>query len=245
MLHRRRLFQECRRLPGRNEAGSATPAGDYDRRMTAVRVLRVFTDPAGESGNPLGVVRDAGHIPPARRQEIAEQLGYSETVFVERDTHVQIFTPAVELAFAGHPMVGSAWLLKRAVLHVAAGEVRTRVRGDSAWVLARAEWCPPFERRQLATPAEVDAFVPPPTGSLQVWAYSDEARGRIRARVFAPDLGVSEDPATGSATVALCAALNRAIAVDQGPHCAIEAQPLGGGVIELGGRVADDGMRDL
>jgi predicted PhzF superfamily epimerase YddE/YHI9 len=213
--------------------------------MTSVDVLRVFTDASGASGNRLGVVRDAAEIPYARRQAIASELGYSETVFVERGAYVQIFTPALELAFAGHPMVGSAWLLGEPVLHVAAGDVRARVQGDRAWVLARAEWCPPFERRQLATPAEVDAFAPPSSGSLHVWAWSDEPRGRTRARVFAPDLGVPEDPATGSATVALCAQLGRAIFVDQGPHCEIEARPLADGTIELGGRVADDGSREI
>jgi predicted PhzF superfamily epimerase YddE/YHI9 len=214
--------------------------------MTAVRVLRVFTDQAGASGNLLGVVRDdTAAIAPAERQAIAATLGYSETVFVEPGANVQIFTPTAELPFAGHPIVGSAWLLGEPVLHVAAGEVRTRVQGDRAWVLARAEWCPAFERRELATPDDVDSFAPPTSGSLQVWAWSDEPRGAIRARVFAPDLGVPEDPATGSATVALCAKLGRAITVDQGPHCRIEARPVGDGLIELGGRVADDGVREL
>jgi predicted PhzF superfamily epimerase YddE/YHI9 len=213
--------------------------------VTAVHVLRVFTDDNGASGNLLGVVRDAAAIARSRRQEIAAELGYSETVFVENETHVQIFTPAAELPFAGHPIVGSAWLLRRPVLHVTAGEVHTRVERERAWVLARAEWCPPFERRRLATPAEVDAFAAPDRGSLQVWAWSDEARGRIRARVFAPELGVPEDPATGSASVALCALLGRAISIDQGPHCRIDAKPVGDGLIELGGRVADDGLREL
>jgi hypothetical protein len=45
--------------------------------------------------------------------------------------------------------------------------------------------------------------------------------------------------------VALCAELGRAIDVDQGPHCRIEARPAGDGLIELGGRVADDGVRRL
>ena len=213
--------------------------------MTAVRVLRVFTDQSGASGNLLGVVLDAAAIVHERRQEIAAELGYSETVFVENETHVQIFTPTIELPFAGHPMVGSAWLLRLPALHVTAGEVATRVEGERAWVLARAEWCPAFERRQLATPADVDAFAPPDRGSLQVWAWSDEAQGRIRARVFVPELGVPEDPATGSASVALCAQLDRAISIDQGPGCQIEARPVGDGLIELGGRVADDGVREL
>jgi predicted PhzF superfamily epimerase YddE/YHI9 len=211
--------------------------------MTTVRVLRVFTDEHGASGNLLGVVRDAQDIPHARRQAIATELGYSETVFVQRATQGQIFTPATELPFAGHPMVGSAWLLRQPVLQTAAGDVRTRVQGDRAWVLARAQWCPDFERRQLASPADVDAFVPPAGGSLHVWSWSDQARGHVRARVFAPDFGVPEDPATGSATVALCAQLGRDIVVDQGPHCEIHARPLDDGVIELGGRVADDGER--
>jgi predicted PhzF superfamily epimerase YddE/YHI9 len=213
--------------------------------MTTVRVLRVFTDASGGSGNLLGVVRDAEGIEYARRQEIAAELGYSETVFVERETHVQIFTPTSELPFAGHPTVGSAWLLRRPSLHVAAGEVKARVAGERAWVLARAEWCPSFERRRLASPADVDAFRAPASGSLQVWAWADEAQGQIRARVFVPELGVPEDPATGSATIALCDALGHAIMVDQGPGCEIEARRVGGGLIELGGRVADDGEREV
>jgi predicted PhzF superfamily epimerase YddE/YHI9 len=210
-----------------------------------VRVLRVFTDLAGESGNLLGVVRDAGGIDRARRQAIAAELGYSETVFVQDESRVQIFTPATELPFAGHPLVGSAWLLRQPALHPPAGAVATRVLGDRAWIVARAEWSPVFERRQLDTPAEVDAFRPPTAGNLQVWAWQNEARGRIRARVFAPDFGVAEDPATGSASMALCAALGRPVAIDQGPGCHIQARPLGDGMVELGGRVADDGDREV
>lgn len=213
--------------------------------MTAVRVLRVFTAADGSSGNLLGVVREAGEIPPARRQAIAAELGYSETVFIDGDARVQIFTPTVELPFAGHPTVGSAWLLQRPVLHTPAGAVSARAEGDRAWVSARAEWCPAFERVQLDTPADVDAFAAPASGSLHVWAWREQPRGLIRARVFAPDMGVPEDPATGSATIALCAQLGRAIEVEQGPRCQIEARPLGDGLIELGGRVADDGMREI
>ena len=85
----------------------------------------------------------------------------------------------------------------------------------------------------------------PPAAACRCGRGATRRSGSIRARVFAPDIGVPEDPATGSATVALCAALDRAIIVDQGPHCVIEARPLADGVIELGGRVADDGVRDI
>jgi predicted PhzF superfamily epimerase YddE/YHI9 len=215
------------------------------RSGTTVRVLRVFTDIAGRSGNLLGVVREAASIDRARRQAIAAELGYSETVFVDDETSIQIFTPATELSFAGHPLVGSAWLLGRPVLHPPAGAVATRVSGNRSWILARPEWSPAFERRQLDTSAEVDAFPMPAAGSLQVWAWQDEARGRIRARVFAPDLGVVEDPATGSASIVLCAALGRPISIEQGPGCLIEARPLEDGIVELGGCVADDGDREV
>jgi predicted PhzF superfamily epimerase YddE/YHI9 len=213
--------------------------------MISVRVLRVFTDQDGASGNLLGVVRDAGDISQTRRQAIAAQLDYSETVFVERDIDVQIFTPTTELPFAGHPLVGSAWLLRRTLLRAPAGAVEARTEGDHACVLARPQWCPDYERIQLGHPDDVDAFEPPPSGSVNVWAWSDEACGQIRARVFAPDLGVPEDPATGSAAVPLCAELGRAVTIEQGPGCLIDARPLEDGRVELGGRVADDGLREI
>lgn len=205
----------------------------------------MFTAAGGDSGNPLAVVREAEAIGAARRQAIAVRLGLSETVFVEVQTRLQIFTPLTELAFAGHPLVGCAWLLRQPVLRPPAGPVRARIAGERAWIIARPEWSPPFERRQLGSPAAVDACEAPAAGSLQVWAWQDEAQGRIRARVFAPDLGVAEDPATGSAAIALCAALGRALTIEQGPGCLIYARPLDDGSVELGGRVADDGRRAL
>jgi predicted PhzF superfamily epimerase YddE/YHI9 len=213
--------------------------------MTIVRVLRVFTDDAGASGNALGVVRVAGAIDHAGRQAIAAELGFSETVFVDDQIRVQIFTPTDELPFAGHPMVGSAWLLRRPVLHTIAGAVATRAEGDRAWIRARPEWSPRFERRQLADPAAVDAFAAPSSGSAQVWAWQDELQGTVRARVFAPDLGVAEDPATGSAAIVLCSELGRPLSIEQGPGCRIAVRPLEDGLVELSGRVADDGDREI
>lgn len=76
----------------------------------------VFTDhPFG--GNPLAVLPDATGLSPAQMQAVAREFNYSETTFVlppERagcDRRVRIFTPAAELPFAGHPTVGTAFVL--------------------------------------------------------------------------------------------------------------------------------------
>ncbi len=124
--------------------------------MSKLRILRVFVNEDGEWGNPLGVFLDGGAVPEAERQAVAAELGFSETVFVEdRDSgRVRIFTPQVELPFAGHPTVGTAWLLAREgspvdVLRTPAGEVAVRYAGEETYVAARPEWAPPFEYLRL------------------------------------------------------------------------------------------------
>ena len=69
-----------------------------------VTVLRVFTDFSGNFGNPLGVV-DASLVEPSERQQIATELGYSETIFIDvpapgaNTVTAHIFTPVAELPF--------------------------------------------------------------------------------------------------------------------------------------------------
>src|ERR1700710_3019375 len=131
-----------------NEAGVAT-----------LHVLRVFCDEKDRHGNPLGVFLEGSQVPEARRQAVAHELGFSETVFVEdlETATCRIFTPGLELPFAGHPMVGTAWLLEReghplSVLRPPAGEVEVRREGgrdgggaELTFVAARAAWSPPWE----------------------------------------------------------------------------------------------------
>jgi PhzF family phenazine biosynthesis protein len=83
--------------------------------MPELHILRVFTAEDGSGGNLLGVFLDGTAVPRAGRQAVAAKLGFSETVFVDDAVNgqLQIFTPAVELPFAGHPLVGTAWLLAR------------------------------------------------------------------------------------------------------------------------------------
>jgi trans-2,3-dihydro-3-hydroxyanthranilate isomerase len=78
-------------------------------------VCDVFTSEA-LAGNQLAVFTDAREIPENRLQHLAKEMNFSETTFVyppEADGHVRmrIFTPANEVPFAGHPTLGTAFVL--------------------------------------------------------------------------------------------------------------------------------------
>ncbi|SFS12474.1 PhzF family phenazine biosynthesis protein [Yoonia litorea] len=81
--------------------------------MTKFFVYDVFTNEPF-AGNQLGVVPDAANIPEEHLQKIAREFNFSETTFVyppEDHTHtarVRIFTPTMEIPFAGHPTIGTA-----------------------------------------------------------------------------------------------------------------------------------------
>jgi predicted PhzF superfamily epimerase YddE/YHI9 len=220
--------------------------------VAELHVLRVFVNEDGEWGNPLGVFLDGAGIAEPERQRVAAELGFSETVFVEdrRGGRIRIHTPAVELPFAGHPTVGTAWLLAHLgspveALRPPAGEVGVRHEDGAAFVSARPEWAPPFEYRQLDTPADVKALAGPPgRGNAYAWAWIDEVAGTIRARCFAPAAGIAEDEATGSAVLALCARLSRPIVVHQGRGSVLRARQVDGGLVEVGGEVKLDEVRD-
>lgn len=214
--------------------------------MTTLHVLRVFVGPDGRGGNPLGVFLDGTQISEERRQVVAAELGFSETVFVDDAPtgRVRIFTPAAELAFAGHPLVGTGWLLAETGVWVdslrpPAGRVATWEDDERWWIRGRAQWAPTMALRQLDTPADVDALDGPPAGVgfLDAWAWEDEAAGHVRARVFAPELGIDEDEATGAAAVVLTTALDRSLLIHQGVGSELRARPGPSGTVEIGGRV--------
>ncbi len=77
-------------------------------------VVDVFTD-RPYAGNPLAVVLDADGLADAQYAAIAREFNLSETAFPlrdgEADYYLRIFMPELELPFAGHPSVGTAWLL--------------------------------------------------------------------------------------------------------------------------------------
>ena len=227
-----------------------------------VTVLRVFTDGCGDFGNPLGVV-DASLAEPADRQRIATELGYSETIFVSlpepgtSTATAHIFTPAVELPFAGHPTIGASWWLKDRgtpvnTLQVPAGVVQVaydnRPDGDFTVISARADWAPAFAIRDLDSVEDVLSADPddyPDDMQHFAWAWIDESEGSIRARVFAANLGVPEDEATGAAAVRITEYLSRDLSITQGKGSQIRTHWSADGWVKVAGRVVDDGVRQL
>lgn len=214
---------------------------------TELTVLKVFVGPDGRGGNPLGVFLDGSVIDSHRRQGIAYELGYSETVFVDDrpEGRIQIMTPARELPFAGHPSVGTSWLLHEtgtpiATLRPPAGDVPVRRDDERTWVAADPSWVAhAFRFVELDSAADVEAFDQPPMGEpgQYVWAWIDEAAGDVRSRSFPTDFGILEDEATGLAAVMLCGTLGRDLTIRQGVGSEILARPRPDGMVEIGGRV--------
>lgn len=225
------------------------------------------------TGNPLAVVLDAGGLDGAEMQAIARETNLPETTFVLPPTRadcaarVRIFTPGRELPFAGHPTLGTAWVLAREGrlppgtrqfrLEEGIGPVPVELEGDpaaptSVWMaqldpsfdpdvadrggmaralgLDEAELRPglPLQpvstgNRFLVVPlrdrATVDRAGPPPAaafapgtdlaGVIGVLVFAADGPGRAYARMFAPQAGIPEDPATGSAAGPLAAYLAR------------------------------------
>ena len=258
----------------------------------ACHVLRVFTR-GHDGGNYLGVVNDPVELDTAGMQAIAAELGFSETTFVEWQSGeppmVRIFTPTMELPFAGHPLVGTAWVMnvlgsaRLDTLRCAVGDVGIRMDGDLVWIEAELGQ-PVSDAGYMQLPAR--AGLPP---SVRAWMvempneylvleYQDVAtiaaiapnydvlaeifgtyvfarRGdRVRARFFAPDAGVPEDPATGSAAVALAAALTSAgepegrVSIEQGEEAGYPSRvelAWADDVASIGGTVVRDEVRML
>jgi len=209
-------------------------------------VCDVFTDTPLE-GNQLAVFTDARDLDPLTMQALAKEMNFAETVFVlppqadGADVRIRIFTPGRELPFAGHPTLGSAFVLggplQKVVirLETGAGVVPVELEREGAEIVfgrmeqpipnwqafARTaelfaavgvagsglpvEECdlgPTFVYLELGSPAEVAALAPDFAALARVtsagaYCFARDGGG-WKARMFAPAVGVSEDPATGS-----------------------------------------------
>jgi len=230
----------------------------------AYHVVDVFTQQPLE-GNPLAVFPDARGLDAVTMQRIARELCLSETTFVlpadsaDAVARVRIFTPSSEMRFAGHPTIGTAYVLRRVgrvpadatafTFEEGVGPVAVRVEpGDDPMIWLTT---PPIEQGRtydrmrcaralglddedvladvpcrilsagnpnlyvpLASTAAVDraqvdaaallALFAEEPAPVCLFAFAPAPYGAY-SRMFAPALGVPEDPATGSATGPLAA----------------------------------------
>lgn len=235
-------------------------------------VLDVFTHTRLE-GNPLAVFPSAAGISDAEMQRIAGEMNLSETVFLFEPASpmaaakARIFTPRRELPFAGHPTIGSAYVIKRDrspstpfFIEENIGTIRIDAEADDAagallWLTTPnieffEKMEPEFCARLLGLPAEsihascTPQFVSAGSPFLFVCLESPEDVDRatvsaellpqalgsadsvgtfvfackalrpngshdVYARMFAPQTGIPEDPATGGATGPLAAYMLR------------------------------------
>jgi trans-2,3-dihydro-3-hydroxyanthranilate isomerase len=218
-------------------------------------VCDVFTNEP-LAGNQLAVFTDARGIPEEQLQRLAKEMNFSETTFVyppNADGHVfmRIFTPAAEIPFAGHPTLGTAFVLAGPLqlleirIETGRGTVLVRVEREGARIVFGRMEQPlptiaPFELAdELQAALGVESLLPVElydNGLPNVYvAFGSEAevaalrpdQQRLAAlgaygincfagdgltwktRMFAPALGVPEDPATGSAAGPLALHLAR------------------------------------
>ncbi|HEV2705862.1 MAG TPA: PhzF family phenazine biosynthesis protein, partial [Pyrinomonadaceae bacterium] len=231
------------------------------------QLVDVFTDRAF-GGNPLAVLTDARGLPAEVMQAIAKEFNLSETTFVlppetpGHDFRVRIFTPGRELPMAGHPTVGTAFVLAREGMIKSTSDETTvmfeegvgtipvslRFRNDAPDFVEMNQPLPRFGARfadaaliaemlsldvrdiETDLPIEVGScgipflFVPLRSLSaarrcrvrLDVWekalggfetrdifVFTREVEyegSTVHSRMFAPEMGIGEDPATGSAS---------------------------------------------
>jgi len=222
------------------------------------------------AGNQLAVFTNAEPIPEHLLQPLAKEIGFSETVFcypAEAEGHVRIriFTPASELPFAGHPTLGTAFVLAAPMqlgsigLETGSGLVTVELeRGGSGRILFGRMSQPLPRVEPFARAAELLAALGLERSELPVELYDNgvahvfvalDSEERVAAlapdskalaafgsigvncfagagekwktRCFVSGLGISEDPATGSAAGPLALHLARHGAVSFGEEIEI------------------------
>jgi predicted PhzF superfamily epimerase YddE/YHI9 len=179
------------------------------------RQVDVFTD-TSYAGNPVAVVLDGDGVDRAEMQRVATWINLSETTFVlppttpDSDYRVRIFTPVLELPFAGHPTLGTchAWLGEQAnptadevVQECAAGLVRVR---RTAAGLAFA--APPLVRSGPADDAlvgRVATMLGLEPAAVVAAEWVDNGPGWIGLLLDSPDRVLAAQPGPGDADVGL------------------------------------------
>jgi trans-2,3-dihydro-3-hydroxyanthranilate isomerase len=131
-------------------------------------IVDVFAE-ARYQGNQLAVVENAAGLDTVTMQDIAREMNFSETTFVtaqdDAGAAVRIFTPGEELPFAGHPTLGTAWVLSggigNLVLRLAGGDVPVRFADGTGWLTP-----PPATAAEALDPAAAAALLGLETADL-------------------------------------------------------------------------------
>jgi predicted PhzF superfamily epimerase YddE/YHI9 len=220
-----------------------------------VHVVRVFTDKNGAYGSPVSIIVDeAKRISPEKRQEITRQIGFSETVFINKLhlAEVSIYALQNEIPFAGSASIGAAWYISK----LQGKQVETIICQDNTikiqfeegltWVMVEdLSILPNWNLVKLASASKVEELSvseKPFKEHSYAWAWIDESYeiGRIRARTFAPDWDIPEEQANGSGSMLLAHKLGRSIAIVHGNGSCIRAIAGSTGVVAVGGLVTED-----
>ena len=111
-------------------------------------IVDVFAENKYE-GNQLAVIMDAHGLSDIKMQQIAKEMNYSETTFIltgekrNKGYDVRIFTPESEIPFAGHPTLGTAWIIKQfilkeaddtVILNLKVGQIPVTVKDPIFWM---------------------------------------------------------------------------------------------------------------
>jgi trans-2,3-dihydro-3-hydroxyanthranilate isomerase len=86
------------------------------------------------AGNQLAVVRHTQSLASADMQRFAKEMNYSETTFLTSETprhngyDVRIFTPEAEIPFAGHPTLGTAYIIQRELIQTSVEQVNLNLQ---------------------------------------------------------------------------------------------------------------------
>ena len=142
----------------------------------AYRIVNVFTREGVFTGNPLAVFEDGSSLDTAAMQALALQFNLSETTFILPSTRatarVRIFTPAYEMAFAGHPTLGTAHVVRALgrtpdaiTLEMEAGIIPVTAAGDR-WTLQAVA---PSARAFELTRAELEQILGLAPGDVAEW----------------------------------------------------------------------------
>src|SRR4051812_46840358 len=177
----------------------------YSRRVATFRfvIADVFTD-VPFAGNQLAVFTDAREIPEERLQPLAREINFSETVFVysaagDGHARIRIFTPALELPFAGHPVLGTAFVLGGPLqldelwLETGAGVVPIRLERDGSRIVFGWMRQPVVEAEGYEQADELLSLLGVKTSGLPVELYR-QGPGHVYIELDSPEAVVALRP---------------------------------------------------